>query len=510
MDETNEAKVEIPEPDLQVTESATAHTIQALSSQASGAADESPIDKGEVSIEAEIDSSESEMPAGSGGVSTKVQNASSETSNNRQPSILYCVPASILDISSGAALSQRTLMIALAKKGFRSVALQATVFDSTYGGEHVLKAGEIHKDKPILRTNTNGVEHIIVRTKAARRGEMTCSEQETYLRRFREELALRRPDMVFMWGGMLLEMTMMREAREAGIPVIFYLVNGGYKNKETFRYVSTVVTDTRATADLYKQRLGLDCKVVGKFIDPDLIKPKVQRRPDFITFINPSFEKGVSVFMPLAKLAAKEFPEIMFLVVQSRGRWSNALHILKFKPEDFPNVKVIGHQTDMRPVYASTRALLLPSLWHESGARVIAEAQLNGIPILASDTGGSAELIGQGGIILNVPEDVREKKTVPAPEEVARAWLNEIKKIWYDQVHYEKLCVKVEQEALQHDLMQNAERFIKAVGPVVLHSKGLGLDGKPLKSVSNTVPNIIKGALAKKQGKLAARNKKRR
>ena len=48
-------------------------------------------------------------------------------------------------------------------------------------------------------------------------------------------------------------------------------------------------------------------------------------------------------------------------------------------------------------------AVLLPSLWHESGARVIVEAQVNGIPVLASDTGGSAELIGRGGRVFPVP-----------------------------------------------------------------------------------------------------------
>lgn len=501
---TKEAKVEIPENGVQVTGIANVDAIPDLRDTSNDGADEAPLDKADVPLEADADSDEALATEQNLEKQAKDQAGKPADSKAPQPSILYCVPASILDITSGAALSQRTLMVALAKKGFRAIALQATVFDSTHGGEHILKAGEVHKDKPILRSNTHGVEHIIIRTKAARRGEMTCAEQETYLRRFREELKHRRPDMVFMWGGMLLEMTMMREAREAGIPVVFYLVNGGYKNKDTFKYVSVVVTDTQATADLYKQRLGLDLKVLGKFIDPGLVKPKVPRRPDFITFINPSFEKGVSVFMPLAKLAAKECPEIKFLVVQSRGRWGNALHVLKFKHEEFPNVKVIGHQTDMRPVYASTRALLLPSLWHESGARVIAEAQLNGIPIIASNTGGSSELVGQGGKIFDLPEIAKDKKNeVHVTEDDLRPWLEEIKRLWHDPAYYAEMCRKVEQEAVQHDIERNADRFVKAVGPVVLASKGLGPDGKPAKAK----PSVLQQALAKKQAQTAAKNK---
>lgn len=493
----NESGQQVEILEAPATEVANADAIppEAAPSEAALNAEKAAINKEEVALEAEPGpESSADAPAATAEEAAAVPSEAVNTAKqDTRPSILYCVPANVLDITSGAALSQRTLLISLARMGFRAVALEATIFDSAHGGEHVLKAGEVHKDKNILKTVTDGLEHIIIRTKAVRRGEMTCAEQEIYLKGFREQIQHRRPDFIFVWGGMLLEMTMMREAREAGIPVVFYLVNGGYKNKETFKYVSVVVTDTAATARLYKERLGLDCKVVGKFIDPALVKPKVPRRPDFITFINPSFEKGVSLFMPLARLALKECPEVRFLVVQSRGRWGNALGVLKYQPQDFPNVKVIGHQRDMRPVYASTRALLLPSLWHESGARVIAEAQINGIPVIASDTGGSAELIGQGGAIIEVPEAVRDKKTERAPEDVVRPWLEQIKRIWNDATYYEELCRKVEAEALQHDIERNTKRFIAAVSPAVLQSKGK-VPAKP-----ETTKQALQLALSKKQ-----------
>lgn len=432
---------------------------------------------------------------------------------DRRPSILFCCPGSVLDITSGAALSLRTILAGLVDKGFRAVALQATIFDSPQGGEHVMKAGEPQKEKPIWRTEIQGVEHLIVKTASWQRKNMTCQEEETYINLFRGELAARRPDMVFLWGGLVLERTIMREARDAGIPVVFYLVNPGYKDKNVFKDVSVVITDTQATADLYKERHGLELKVAGKFIDRAAIVPTVPRRPDYITFINPSFEKGVSVFMPLARLAAQECPEIKFLVVQSRGRWGNALHVLKFKPEDFPNIKVIGHQTNMRPVYASTRALLLPSLWHESGARVIAEAQLNGIPILASNTGGSPELVGSGGKIFDLPEIVKEKKTaVHVTEADLRPWLDEIRRLWHDPDYYAAMCAKVEKEAVQHDIGRNAERFIKAVSPAVLASKGLARDGKPLPVTpgSNAQASQLRAALQKKQAAASRVKAKRR
>ena len=424
---------------------------------------------------------------------------------DNRPSILFAAPMNILDITSGAALSMRTLLSSLAGRGFRCVALQAQLFDSEQGGEHVAEAasGDDVKDKAILRSVVLGVEHLIVRTKARKRPDMTSGEEETFLRRFHQEVALRRPDMIILWGGLLLEMTIMREARRANIPVVFYLVNAGYKYKETFQDVSVIVTDTKATAQLYRERHALECHPIGKFIDPALNKAE-DRRPDFITFINPSFEKGVNVFMPLARLAAKEAPEIKFLVVQSRGRWGTALQVLKYQPADFPNVRVIGHQKNMKPVYGATRALLLPSVWHESGARVIAEALINGIPVLASRTGGSEELVGEGGLIFDLPQEVREQRDKPAPEEVIRPWLEEIKRIWNDPEYYGKLVKKVEKEAEQHDMQRNTDRFLEAVKPAVLKSREIRKARQAAAAAAKPATDVksaVKQALAKKQKK---------
>jgi glycosyltransferase involved in cell wall biosynthesis len=383
-----------------------------------------------------------------------------------RPSILFCCPGAVLDMTSGAALSLRTILSALVARGFRAVALQATIFDSEQGGKHVQEAGKQQPDKPIWRAHVDGVEHLIVRTGHFQRRYMTCQEEETYMNLFRAELEFRRPDAVFLWGGLILERTVMREAQDAGIPVVFYLVNPGYKDKTVFREVSLIITDTQATADLYRERHGFDCTVVGKFIEPDEVRPRVPHRPECITFINPSFEKGVSVFMPLARLAAREAPELRFLVVESRGKWGDALAVLGFRPDDFPNVRVIGHQLDMRRVYASTRVVLLPSLWHESGARVIAESQINHIPVLASDTGGSAELIGEGGKVFALREEVREKRgEVLITDDELRPWIEELRRLWNDDIYYQSMQAKVAAHADRFDIRHSVDRYISAIAP---------------------------------------------
>ncbi|WP_395688700.1 glycosyltransferase family 4 protein [Caenimonas koreensis] len=392
-----------------------------------------------------------------------------------QPSILYASPMCTLDFTSGAAISIHALLASLAARGFRAVALEAQLFDSPQGGALVEAAAQqaALAGHPVLQTTVLGVEHLMVRTVARQRPDMTSREEEFYIDRYRKELRHRRPDMVILWGDLLLESVVMREARALGIPVVFYLASGGYQRKETFQDVSVIVTDTQATADLYKERLGLDCIPVGKFIDPAMFKAR-ERKPQYITFINPAPEKGVNVFMPLARLAAREAPDVKFLVVQGRGRWDAALKSLHCEPGDFPNVQVIEHQQNMLPVYGATRALLVPSVWHESGGRVIVEALINGIPVLASRSGGPPELVGQAGRIFDLPDEVRRNRDVPAAEAVVRPWLQEIERIWRDPVYYAGLTAKADEEALKHDIGRNTERFLAAVQAATQRRLGRG------------------------------------
>jgi glycosyltransferase involved in cell wall biosynthesis len=416
-------------------------------------------------------------------IENKAQQIINENVDNKQakddrPSIMFCCPGSVLDITSGAAISLLTILEGFAKKGFRAIALQATVFDSGHGGEHIMKAGhDQQKDKPIWRSELNGVEHLIVKTSHFRRHLMTVQQEEIYVTLFRNEVKFRKPDFILLWGGLILERTLMREAKDANIPIVFYLVNPGYKDPSVFKDVDVIITDTESTAKLYKERHNFDCQVVGKFIHKDRVVPPIPRKPEFITLINPSFEKGISFFMPLAMLAGKKYPKIKFLVCQSRGRWNEALKRFNLKATDFKNVVIIGHQHDMRRVYEVTRALLLPSLWHESGARVIAEAQLNGIPVLASDTGGSGELIEDGGKVIPISQEIREKKIEILAKEVdLEPWLDEIHKIWTDADHYQSLSALATLSSKKFEIDSSIERMIKALRPSVIKSKGGQVD----------------------------------
>ncbi len=385
-----------------------------------------------------------------------------------RPLALFACPFSLLDTSSGAAISLHTLLAALKKRGWDVVAVQASVFDSPDGARVMNQVvGQVPPKKPsgnslIFRILREGVEHLVVRTGSTDRLRMTSAEEELFLKQFRDRISLRRPAFVVLWGNMLLERTLMAEARNAGVPVVFYLVNGGYMDIEPFVHASLIVTDSRATAELYGKRLGLDCRVIGRFVDPRaVVSPR--RQPRYVTFINPGVPKGAALFMAIARLANRVRPDIRWLVVEGRHRWSDALRHLGQSADGFPNVAIAPHQTDMRPVYAATRVLLVPSLWHESGARVITEAQLNGIPVVGTNFGGTPEGVGDAGLLLDVPDELRANPSAPVAESVAKAWLEGLCGLLDNPARYDDLCRKALAKAESDHIEGSTKRFLDAL-----------------------------------------------
>jgi len=123
-----------------------------------------------------------------------------------------------------------------------------------------------------------------------------------------------------------------------------------------------------------------------------------------ITFINPTVQKGVGIAIEVAK----RMPDTQFLFVV--GKWAGfrkaTLEKLIGPARELSNIQILENQNDMRRVYADTKILLAPSQFIETFGRVIIEAQLNGIPVVASDVGGISHTMGQGGILIRPKNNI--------------------------------------------------------------------------------------------------------
>lgn len=233
-----------------------------------------------------------------------------------------------------------------------------------------------------------------------------------------------RPDALLIYGGFNYTRAALAMARRRGIRSAFYLASPTYRDRSVFEDADHILCVSQSLRDLLG--LGDDPRVLvtGSLVDPARYRVADDARaPECVLFVNPSPDKGLSLFAALAALSEREGRAHRFLVVQSRGTWAQALRV-------FPdlarrdNIEVLPAQPEMRGVYARAWAVIFPSVWPEPSGRVPIEAGLNGIPVLAHDVGGVRETLPDGATLFEPPPDVIRDHRAPTPDAYARRWLD--------------------------------------------------------------------------------------
>jgi glycosyltransferase involved in cell wall biosynthesis len=126
---------------------------------------------------------------------------------------------------------------------------------------------------------------------------------------------------------------------------------------------------------------------------PNMVRPPDRpsdgRGGDYVGFAGRvSPEKGIDVFLS----AARRCPQIRFLVA---GKIDCAPEILREIPD---NCLFLGHldSGDLAAFYASSRMVVVPSVWYEAFGLCAAEAQSHGKAVICSRIGGLSEVVEEG------------------------------------------------------------------------------------------------------------------
>jgi hypothetical protein len=170
----------------------------------------------------------------------------------------------------------------------------------------------------------------------------------------------------------------------------------------------------------------------------------------FATIINPSAIKGVCIFEEMAKAR----PLTGFAAVAT---WATTAadreRLLRL-----PNVRLLPPADDIGAVLVRTRVLIVPSLWGEAFGRVVVEAMLRGIPVLASNCGGLVEAkLGVDYLLPIRPierylEQVDEKGLpipVVPPQDIA-PWLEALDRLCSSREHYLEVSAASREAALDY------------------------------------------------------------
>lgn len=159
------------------------------------------------------------------------------------------------------------------------------------------------------------------------------------------------------------------------------------------------------TAMRWRTLCGLHCHVVEPVVCAgNYLTDGGESESSKVLFVNPTPIKGVELMFALAA----ECPDLPFLVVESWEIEPNWRAHCQQRALTLGNIEWLGPQADMRHVYAQTRVLLMPSVWEEAFGRTVVEAQLNGIPVLASNRGALPDTVGDGGLTVDLHEPIEQ------------------------------------------------------------------------------------------------------
>lgn len=168
----------------------------------------------------------------------------------------------------------------------------------------------------------------------------------------------------------------------------------------------------------------------------------------FVMMLNPCLYKGITIFCALAQA----LPHVHFAAVPTWGTTKDDMYLL----EQTPNISVLAPSDDVDNIYDKARVILVPSLWAEARANVITEAMLRGIPVLASDVGGTSEAkLGVDYLLPVNPitefTNELDERLLPVPQmrdQPLSIWLDALSTITNDRIRYEKVSKESREAAL--------------------------------------------------------------
>ncbi|MCU1275259.1 MAG: Thioesterase, partial [Bryobacterales bacterium] len=229
---------------------------------------------------------------------------------------------------------------------------------------------------------------------------------------------------------------------------------------EMLNRADLVVGVSQYVADYIRRWSGIEAVHVPiSLLDPGPYEPLGRFENEFVTMVNPCAVKGISIFLALAQ----RMPHVRFAAVPMWGTNEADRRSL----EQHPNISILPAVDDIKTILARSRVLLVPSLWAEARSRIVVEAMLHGVPVVASGIGGIPEAkLGVDYLVRVRPiENYREgvdDQMVPVaevPEQDIEPWHNALNRLLSEPHHYEQLSRASREAALEYAAHLSVEPF---------------------------------------------------
>jgi glycosyltransferase involved in cell wall biosynthesis len=225
-------------------------------------------------------------------------------------------------------------------------------------------------------------------------------------------------------------------AKDAGYPTVIHLTGPGTGGLDIVFHElldGACVAISHFTSDWFERRFGRQVPVIYPVIPPEAYRTHTTRQN--VMFINPVPPKGLDIALEVARRCR----DIPFVFVEGWLLPSDRRLELARRLAMHQNVTFLERQLDMRRVYETCRVLLAPSIWEEGYGRVVTEAQISGIPAVASTRGGLPEAVGPGGILVD-------------PDGPIDDWVAAVRQLWDNEGCYARLSAAATRYAARPDI----------------------------------------------------------
>ncbi len=190
-----------------------------------------------------------------------------------------------------------------------------------------------------------------------------------------------------------------------------------------------------------------------------------------VTFGNPCAVKGIDIFLGLARC----LPNLQFAAVPTWG--TNQYDLSRLQSQ--PNISIVPPVDNMDELFAQTRVLLVPSVWAEARSRIVPEAMLRGVPVMASNIGGIPE--AKLGVPYLLPvnpirgyKPAVDENMVPVaevPPQDIEPWVAALRRLTTDESHWLAISSASRQAALDYVHNLSVEPFERVLDAVVARPK---------------------------------------
>ena len=402
-----------------------------------------------------------------------------------------------LESTHGAARSVRAMLAVLARRGDVCHSLGVTApgdsFDALWRVPGSDQAPA--QPTPLRRVELAGVEHWRVAVAVAH--PLSSADAAAFMACCHALVQRLRPDLVICHGEPWLD-PVLSAARATGTRVLAYLADPNRLRPE-FVALSPYdgwLSPSHAMAQQCQDRFGVMPQVCRDLVTASLdgatnlqSERLASRAERTVTLVNPEPNKGGLFFLTLAAHMLRQAPGVKFLAVE--GRWGRAQWLAAGVNVDaLTNLSWQPSTPDMGPVYARTALLLVPSLGFEVSGRVVAEALLAGIPVLATRSGGVEEQLNGGGFLFDIPASMQSNfMATPSPAEM-QPWLHYICTLMLGR---EALYTQAVELALQASVVYQPAATVPALYAVV--DKVLAAPARAALQVESTqaVPGFLYG-----------------